>query len=86
MLGSHTSTVGSHTSVVGSYTVSNTLVVGSEYPVVNSWGEPERAPHWSVVKVYIGASRCVQSVNKKSDRKAIQVLYTYVGASLSCSF
>ena len=30
------------------------------------WGEPERAPHWSVVKVYVvGASRCAWSVNKK---------------------
>ena len=40
------------------------------------WGEPEQAPHWSVVEVYVGVSRCVWSVNKKSDRKAIQVLYT----------
>ena len=40
------------------------------------WGEPERAPHWSVVKVYVvGASRCAWSMNKKSDRKAIQVLH-----------
>ena len=29
------------------------------------WGEPERAPHWSVVFVYVGASCCARSVNKK---------------------
>ena len=23
----------------------------------NNWSEPERAPHWSVVDVYVGASR-----------------------------
>ena len=35
-----------------------------------------QALHWLVVEVCVGASRCVRSVNKKSDRKAIQVLYT----------
>ena len=32
---------------------------------LNNWGKPERAPHWSVVEVYVGALRCVRSVNKK---------------------
>ena len=41
--------------------------------IICIWGEPERAPHWLVVEVYVGASRCAQSVN---NRKAIQVLYT----------
>ena len=41
-----------------------------------NWGKPERAPHWSVVDVHIGTSHCVRSMNKKSDRKAIQVLHT----------
>ena len=30
-----------------------------------NWGEPERAPHWSVVFVYVGASCFARSVNKK---------------------
>ena len=35
-------------------------VPGQEEPVTKSsdWGEPEQAPHWSVVDVYVGASRC----------------------------
>ena len=30
-----------------------------------NWAEPERAPHWSVVEAYVGASLCARSVNKK---------------------
>ena len=43
---------------------------------LNIWGKPERAQHWSVVNVYVRPSRCAWSMNKKSDRIAIQVLYT----------
>ena len=35
-----------------------------EWVQCTNWGEPERAPHWSVVEVYVGASRCAWSVNK----------------------
>ena len=31
-----------------------------------NWGEPEQAPHWLVVEVYVRVSRCVRSANKKS--------------------
>ena len=37
----------------------------SKAVLVVNWEEPERAPHWSVVEVYVGASRCARSVNKK---------------------
>ena len=40
------------------------------------WGEPERAPHLSVVDVYVGASRVSGVRTIKYDRQAIQVLYT----------
>ena len=32
-----------------------------------NWGEPERAPHWSVVDVYVRASRCARNVNDIPD-------------------
>ena len=34
------------------------------YVYIN-WGKPERAPHWSVIFVYVGASDSARSVNKK---------------------
>ena len=46
-----------------------------------SWGEPEQAPHWSVIFVYVRASRCARSVNKKIRQKS-HLSFVYVRASL----
>ena len=46
------------------------FILSTKIPVSNCftlyWGEPERAPYWSVVKVYVGASHCAWSVKKKN--------------------
>ena len=60
--------------------MSHKAQIFSNNTVMPNWGEPERAPHWLVVFVYVGASCCARSVNKKIRWKSHSSL---VGASLS---
>ena len=46
-----------------------TICVTTTFHVRCIWGEPEQAPHWSVVDVYVRASRCVWNVKKNPIEK-----------------